>query len=142
MSAVKIGIAVVERDDQFLIGPRGSDQVLAGKWEFPGGKVETGESPSATAVRECGEETGLTVEVVEEMLVHTESYEYGTVELHFFLCRVVTEKGALPDGSAGASPSHDADAAPRAPFRWVHRSRLNEYEFPSGNRELLELVQS
>ena len=59
----EIAVAVVERDGSFLIGLRTAGLSLAGMAEFPGGKVEPGESPSAAAVRECLEETGLQIEV-------------------------------------------------------------------------------
>lgn len=54
-----IAIAVVQHADQFLIGQRPAGLVLSGYWEFPGGKIQLGETPEAAAVRECLEETGL-----------------------------------------------------------------------------------
>jgi 8-oxo-dGTP diphosphatase len=63
--AVPIAIAVVEQNNCFLIGKRPPGVVLAGYWEFPGGKILDGEEPSACAARECREETGVDVEVGE-----------------------------------------------------------------------------
>ena len=119
----RIAVAVVERDDFFLVGPRPSHVPLAGLWEFPGGKVEAGETPAAAAVRECREETGLDVEVVAPYPRSTESYSHGTVDLHFFACRPV-----------------DTAQPPREPFRWVPRAELSKLEFPTGNRELIRLL--
>jgi len=119
---MQIGIAVVEQDDQFLIGQRAESVVLGGKWEFPGGKVEAGETPGGAAVRECWEEAGCRVAVERLLLVQTEAYDHGTVELHFFLC-------------------HPMGVAPvLSPFLWVARADLTNYAFPSGNRKLLELL--
>src|SRR5437764_2006476 len=56
-----IAVAVVEKDGHFLVGQRPEGVSLAGLWEFPGGKIEPGESPEAAAVRECLEETGVDV---------------------------------------------------------------------------------
>ncbi|MGI8980334.1 MAG: (deoxy)nucleoside triphosphate pyrophosphohydrolase [Pirellulaceae bacterium] len=120
----QIAIAVVEHCGCFLIGQRPPGVPLAGLWEFPGGKMEPGESPQQAAVRECREETGLHVQAVETWLVHEEDYAHGCVELHFIACR-------LAPNDAGQ---------PREPFCWVPRGQLGEYEFPSGNRQLLKLL--
>lgn len=117
---VPIAIAVVEHDDQFLVGQRPSGVALAGYWEFPGGKIQTGETPEQAAIRECHEETGLTVEPVGAYTPHTHVYEHGTVRLHFIACRPV-------------NPS----VVPRRPFRWLPRAQLADYSFPEGNRALL-----
>jgi mutator protein MutT len=58
-SRVEIAVAVVEHQGRFLIGKRPDDAALGGYWEFPGGKVEQGESPADAAIRECLEETGV-----------------------------------------------------------------------------------
>ena len=57
--ATPIAIAVVLHNDCVLIGVRPAGATLAGLWEFPGGKIEAGETPNEAAERECLEETGL-----------------------------------------------------------------------------------
>jgi mutator protein MutT len=116
-----IAIAVVEREDCILIGQRPEGVALAGYWEFPGGKVEAGESPQQAAVRECLEETGVAVDVVGEYPSQTQRYEHGAVYLRFFDCR-----------------PRDPAQAPREPFLWKPRKSLAELLFPEGNRMLLE----
>lgn len=118
-----IAVAVVRHENRFLIGRRGETAALAGLWEFPGGKVETDETPQQAALRECFEETGLTIEIRGQYQSHLQSYDHDCVELHFFDC-------------APLAP----DQAPREPFRWVAREELDQYEFPKGNRNLLELL--
>jgi 8-oxo-dGTP diphosphatase len=119
-----IAIAVVEHEGQFLIGQRPPGVPLAGLWEFPGGKMDPGETPEAAAERECLEETGLRVEPFARYPDVGQAYEHGSVELHFVACRVV--------GGIAAPP----------PFRWVAREQLMQYEFPEGNRGLLQLLTS
>ena len=51
-SPTAIAVAVVEHDDRFLVGQRPAGKPLAGYWEFPGGRVEEGESPQQAAIRE------------------------------------------------------------------------------------------
>lgn len=60
---------------------------LAGMWELPGGKVEDGEDPEAAVVRECLEEIGVEVEVVEILEVAWHRYEHKEVLLLFYDCR-------------------------------------------------------
>jgi 8-oxo-dGTP diphosphatase len=115
-----IAIAVVEQEGMFLIGQRQPGVALAGLWEFPGGKVEPGESPEAAAIRECREETGLEVTIVGEYPEHMQRYDHGCVRLRFFHC--------VPAGKC---------ADPTQPFRWVKREELTKYPFPNGNRALL-----
>jgi len=119
-----IAIAVVEHERSFLIGQRPAGLALAGLWEFPGGKIEPGESPEAAAVRECLEETRLSVKALFRYPDRVQHYEHDRVELFFIACCL--------------SPA--TQPPPREPFRWVPRDELQRYEFPAGNADLLELL--
>lgn len=121
--AIPIAIAVVEHDDCFLIGHRPPGVALAGYWEFPGGKVLNGESPSACARRECREESGIEIDALRLLCECNYEYNHGRLHLQFFHCRPL-----------------DASQQPRAPFRWVKREQLNSYTFPPANSELLRLL--
>ena len=81
-----IAIAVVEHDAKFLVGQRPPGVPLAGLAEFPGGKVQPGETPEKAAIRECLEETGLTVRIVERYATVRHDYAHDRVELYFFRC--------------------------------------------------------
>lgn len=127
-----IGIAVVECQGRFLVGTRSGRSALAGLAEFPGGKVEPGETPVAAAVRECLEETGVAVAPVRAYETHVETYPHGTVELHFIACRPVACGPCWDQPMA----SHSC-VVPQPPFRWVARAALMSLDFPAGNRNLL-----
>jgi mutator protein MutT len=120
----KIAVAVVEQDGRFLIGQRPEGAALAGLWEFPGGKLEPGETLEQAAVRECQEEAGIAVKVLGERMVVTQQYGHGMLELHFFAC----------------SPS-SADQVPKQPFRWVHGAQLGDYAFPAANSTVVETLR-
>lgn len=120
-----IAIAVVEHEGRFLIGQRPPGAALSGLWEFPGGKIEPGESPEQAAKRECREEAGLDVEPLFRYPEHFQQYAHDEVQLFFIACRPV--------------PYMRSD--PVAPYRWVARSELGEHEFPEGNRVLLEILK-
>jgi 8-oxo-dGTP diphosphatase len=120
---VLIAIAVVEHEGQYLIGQRPTGVALAGLWEFPGGKVEAGETPEQAAARECREETGLEVEVgaAYPSVVHT--YDHARVQLAFFACR-----------------TKDPITTPHPPFRWASAAQLATLSFPPANTGLIALL--
>jgi 8-oxo-dGTP diphosphatase len=115
-----IAVAVVEWGDRFLVGRRPEGVPLAGLWEFPGGKVEAGETPEQAAIRECLEESGLAVEVTGFYSAHLHRYSHGQVILHFVACRPC-----------------DVQTSPSGGYGWYHRSELADLEFPDGNRALI-----
>lgn len=127
---VRIGIAVVLREGRCLVGRRAAGIVLAGAAEFPGGKCRPDETPPACAVRECREETGLTVAPVRLLERLVFDYPHGTVDLHFWLCEI--------------DPATTADAATRpipvAPFEWVALHDLPRLPFPAANANVLRLL--
>ena len=122
--ATLIAIAVVEYDGRFLIGRRPQGVALAGVWEFPGGKVEIGETAAECAARECLEEAGVAIEVQGLYSECTHLYEHGLLDLHFFRCRPI-----------------DAAQEPRPPFCWVERVELSRLMFPPANVEVLKLLR-
>ena len=120
---LEIAVAVVEHEGRFLIGQRDEHATLAGYWEFPGGKIESGESPETAAIRECLEETGLAVRITGAYPVVVHDYDHGRVRLHFMACQ--TEQG---------------QSQPRSRFRWVPAAELGGYAFPPANKTLLDLL--
>ena len=122
--ATPIAIAVVEHAGRFLVGQRPPGVPLAGLWEFPGGKIEPGETPEAAAVRECREETGLTALPLFRYPEHLHAYEHGRVQLFFIACQLAADRASEP----------------QAPYRWADRSELASLEFPAGNAQLIDLL--
>jgi len=123
LELTQIAIAVVRRGDEFLIGRRAANADLGGLWEFPGGKVEAGESSAGAAARECLEETGVAVAVGEPYLETQHTYPHAIVHLTFWSCT-----------------AENPTRAPAAPFRWVPRRQLAAYQFPEANRRVLEVL--
>jgi mutator protein MutT len=116
---IEIAVAVVERDGMFLIGLRPPGAKLEGYWEFPGGKVQSGETAEDAARRECWEETGLAVRIVGQHPAVNHDYAHAAVRLHFFACE----------------PIEDRAVPPR--FRWVRSEDLTSYPFPPANAALI-----
>ena len=157
-----IAIAVVRREGRYLVGRRGAGKALAGMWEFPGGKVEPGETAEQAALRECREETGLEVHVVEVLSKTSHNYDHGSVQLTFLLCEPAPEgdwhapAASVGGASCGAAPSVGGDSgvpakagrravpaevsSPAPPYQWVEAARLAELEFPPANAEVLKRI--
>ena len=89
---VEVAAAVIERaDGAFLLAQRPAGKVYAGWWEFPGGKIQDGETAAQTLSRELQEELGVKVERAYPWVTRIHAYEHATVRLHFF--RVVAWRG-------------------------------------------------
>ena len=121
---IEVAAALIrDREGRYLITQRRRGSQLAGLWEFPGGKLEAGESPERALRRELMEELGATFGIGK--LVETVRWEYPdrAVVLHFYDCRV--ESGAIEPREGQA-------------MLWVEPGRLTAYEFPPADRTLIE----
>ena len=120
--------AIIENPQgQLLIAERPADKAWAGYWEFPGGKIEPGESHEAALLRELREELGL--ELTGETLTH---YYHGSrgaeVVLDFYHIRLTRD--IAPQGLEGQR------------WRWVSRAELSDYRFPEPNTAVLQKLQN
>ena len=82
--------AVIERDGFFLCALRSPDHSLPNVWEFPGGKVELGETHEGALTREIVEELGCEITVMAHLTTTTHAYETRTVRLHTYRCVIDT----------------------------------------------------
>ena len=113
MTRVVAGLLL--RGSEILICQRTRHQNMPLKWEFPGGKIETGEQPRDALRRELQEELGIDAEIGDEVVRITHTYESGiSVELRFFV--VSSFAGELENRIFND-------------IRWVHRSALPSFDF-------------
>jgi 8-oxo-dGTP diphosphatase len=87
---VAVGV-LIDREGRFLITSRPAGKVYAGHWEFPGGKIEPGESIEAALQRELHEELGITIGEVQPWKTTLHDYPHALVRLHF--CKVLAWRG-------------------------------------------------
>ncbi len=86
---IDVVAAVIQQPDgRFLLAQRPPGKAYAGYWEFPGGKIENGESPPVALARELHEELGITVDTAYPWITRDFDYAHAAVRLHFFRVRV------------------------------------------------------
>ena len=105
--------------------PATCQQKLWSAWEFPGGKIEPGETGEQCIVRECQEELGVTLQVHKEVIDVVYEYPDRTVHLHFYLCDIIA--GTL-------------EQKEHAAFQWISRRELPQFEFCPADATMLSLV--
>ena len=119
-----VACALVDPDNRILIARRPAGRPMAGLWEFPGGKVENGESPEQAIIRELAEE--LNINVTEACLAPLTfaSYDYGTFHLlmPLFVCRRWTGLVQAREGQT---------------LKWVRPSSLRDYSMPPADAPLI-----
>ncbi len=127
---VPVVAALIFDDQNRLVITRRPEGIhLAGKWEFPGGRIEPGETPQQALTREIKEELNLKIEVGALYFQDTFEYDVKTVDISFFHCRQ-TNKADQPQ------------AVEVAEWKRVRLSELEQYPFPPADaaviRHLLE----
>jgi A/G-specific adenine glycosylase len=122
-----IAVGVVWKDDHILIDRRKKDDMLGGLWEFPGGKVEAGETYEQTVVREVNEELDIEVKVLQPIGTIEHQYSHFTITMHAFHC---------------AHVSGDPKAIECDDWRWINPSQLKDFAFPRANGKIIELLMN
>lgn len=117
-----IVVAVIsDKNGRLLIARRPESAMLGGLWEFPGGKVEQGESFDEALHREISEELGIHISINREFMVLKHAYSHFKITLHAFLC---AQTGGTPEPRSSSE------------IRWVSPMQLAEFPFPKANRRL------
>ncbi len=111
--------------DIVLITRRKLDGLLGGLWEFPGGKVENGETAEAACLREIKEETGINAEIAQFLTRVTHAYTHFKIEMDVFYCNYISGQVKL-----------------KGPIdhKWVRVNQLDQYPFPKANLKFMPLI--
>jgi 8-oxo-dGTP diphosphatase len=87
---IPVVCAIIEKNKTILAAKRNSTQTNAGLWEFPGGKVDTGETPSEALHRELLEELNATVRIIKELPPVYHIYPWISIQLIPFVCELIS----------------------------------------------------
>lgn len=126
MKKVNVAVAViVNPQQQILLALRHQHLHQGGKWEFPGGKIETDETVQQAIIREIYEEVSLNIQSTVPMMMLEHDYGDKLVCLHVHWVKEF---------------SGDATGVEGQEIKWVDVSELSEFEFPAANKPILEEV--
>ncbi|MBB3594275.1 8-oxo-dGTP diphosphatase [Rhizobium sp. BK529] len=120
--------ALIDTDGRILLAQRPEGKSLAGLWEFPGGKVEHGETPEETLVRELNEELGITTKVpcLAPLTFASHSYDAFHLLMPLYVCR---RYEGIPHGREGQA------------IKWVRPQALRDYPMPPADEPLIPVLQ-
>ena len=123
---LQVTAAIIIRNNKILITQRAPGQNLAGKWEFPGGKIELGEAPQQCLKREIQEELDIEIEVSDFFAESIYTYQSGTIKLMAFWCRWF---------------SGDFNLHVHSKLAWVNRHEIELYDFAPADIPLVEKLK-
>jgi 8-oxo-dGTP diphosphatase len=120
--------ALIDTDGRVLLAQRPEGKSLAGLWEFPGGKVEAGETPEETLIRELEEELGVVTKVacLAPLTFASHSYEQFHLLMPLYVCRRFE---GIPYGREGQA------------IKWVRPQALRDYPMPPADEPLIPMLQ-
>ncbi|PWC83437.1 NTP pyrophosphohydrolase [Azospirillum sp. TSH100] len=123
-----VAVALVDADGRVLLAQRPAGKSLAGLWEFPGGKVDAGETPEAALVRELKEELGIdtAASCLAPFTFASHSYERFHLLMPLYVCRVWEGEVMAREGQKLA---------------WVYPNRMGDYPMPPADVPLVAMLR-
>jgi 8-oxo-dGTP diphosphatase len=120
--------ALIDADGRILLAQRPEGKPMAGLWEFPGGKVEPGETPEETLVRELEEELGIGTKIacLAPLTFASHAYESFHLLMPLYICR---RYEGIPQGREGQA------------LKWVRPQALRGYAMPPADEPLIPFLQ-
>jgi len=115
---IRVVAAVLERDGKYLITQRRTSAVLPLMWEFPGGRVEAGETDQQALKRELNHRLGVGIEVGKLISFVSHPYEHYVVDLFLYECTL-----------AAGTPESALEARAVNAFKWVASAEFDQYPF-------------
>ena len=120
---IQVVAAVIENDGEYLLTQRKATAVLPLLWEFPGGRVEEGETQTTALIRELSGRIGVTVLVGDRISENVHQYDAYDVRISLYTCQI---PGNCCPTAVGVQQ-----------VRWVPTSELGDYEFPPADQETM-----
>ncbi len=121
---INVTCALIIQDDKILATRRSHGMHLAGKWEFPGGKLEEGETAEACIVREIQEELGIVVQPLAKLNPSEHHYPEKSIRLIPFNCAIVEGEISLLE---------------HAELKWLDKDALRSLDWAAADRKLIEV---
>jgi 8-oxo-dGTP diphosphatase len=125
MKPTDVVAAIIKKDNLYLVVKRNRDKYMGLKWEFPGGKVDPGETLQEALVREIYEELNIDINIHEKLAEERYKDNEINIILHYFLCTI--KNGVINLNE------HEAMA-------WVNKENFNQYDFVKGDGNITSLI--
>ncbi len=122
---IEVVAGVIYKDNKFLIAQRNLKKAQGGLWEFPGGKVEKGESYENALTREIKEEFNANIEVKEYIGENIHHYPEKDIKLLFYKARLLSEKIELLE--------HED-------YKWITKEDKDNFEFAGADKAVFDLI--
>lgn len=120
-----IVVGMIWKGDRFYIQKRSIDSMLAGLWEFPGGRVKQGESLKQVLIRKIKDESGLVPRIGSKIDSIKHSYSHFSISLHCFQCFIDNEKFVI-----------------KKKYKWIKPLEIKNFSFPKANHKLFNLISA
>lgn len=124
---IDVTCAIIVDHNRVLVTRRSEGMPHALKWEFPGGKVKSGETPDSSIVREINEELGVRVEPEKQLPAVTHSYDSHSIRLIPFICRIM-------DGKVSLTEHHE--------YRWITCGEIDELDWLEADTGVVRMVKN
>ena len=125
---IRVTAAIIELENKILIAQRkAKDSLFGGLWEFPGGKIEDGETPKECMARELKEELEIEVEVGRLIISNKHRYPNGIYELLVYKVEHISGNFVLND--------HDE-------IKWITIAEISKFDFPPANTPIINYLKN
>ena len=125
MKPINVVAAIIKKKGSYFIAQRNKEKYMGLKWEFPGGKVDPGETLSEALSREIHEELNINIRVHEKLAQEKYKDNEINIVLHYFLCSII-------DGTIKLN-EHEA-------MEWVEKKDFGKYDFVEGDGNISSLI--
>lgn len=123
---INVVAAIIEKENKILITKRNLKKSQGGLWEFPGGKIEEGETKQEALKREIKEELDLDIEVYEQVTEKVHHYPDKDINLISFKCKIISGELKLIE--------HEE-------YKWVLPGEMSQYEFAEADKWIVENIR-
>ena len=125
MKPINVVAAIIKKEESYFIAQRNKEKYMGLKWEFPGGKVDPGETLIEALSREIHEELNINIRVHEKLAQEKYKDNEINIVLHYFLCSII-------DGTIKLN-EHEA-------MKWVEKKDFDKYDFVEGDGNISSLI--
>lgn len=127
MKKVIVSAAIIINKDKILCVQRGKNKLdyISNKFEFPGGKIEAGELPSETVVREILEELNMSIKVEKEFLTVEHDYPDFHLTMHSYIC---------------SSKTNHVELSEHISYKWLLRNELKQLDWAAADIPIVDLL--